>query len=334
MLYYKNISVMGDAAMLWKRTMDPDSVFNAPRRDNQIISLSYKSDDEFIAGLQEALKEAARHAGYDLTVHDSMNSPSLQLEQVENARKRGAKAILINLVDPDSAPALLEAAGNMKVVFIAFVPADMRLLNENVVYVGADQKAAGRMQGEWLANHFKERGKNEIRYILLKGIRDRPITEQRTEAMLQALADNGIRAVAAAPPIYADLSRVQAMSQLLPVLSSGVKFDAIISNNDAMALGAIEAMEYLNMDPSRTVIVGIDATEPAVRALLEGKLAMTVYQNKTGRAITTITVVDNMLNRRAFSQGIEHLVSPENPYVVLYPYEPVTWYHIPRDLYF
>ncbi len=320
--------------MLWKRTMDPDSVVNMPRRDKQIISVSYKSDDEFIAGLQNELQEAARRAGYDLTIHDSMNSASLQLEQVENARRRGARAILINLVDPASAPALLEAAGDMKVVFIAFVPADMNLLNENAVYVGADQEAAGRMQGQWLADHFKERGKDEIRYILLKGIRDRPITEQRTEAMLQTLADNGIRAIAAAPPVYADFSRAQAMSQLLPVLSSGVRFDAIISNNDAMALGAIEAMEYLNMDPARTVIVGIDATEPAVRALLEGKLAMTVYQNKRDRAAATITAVDNMLNRRAYSTGIEQLVSPENPYVVLYPYEPVTRYHIPRDLYF
>ncbi len=320
--------------MLWKKTMDPDSVIYMPRRGKQIISLSYKSEDEFIAGLQEALKEAARRAGYDLTVHNSMNSPSLQLEQVESARRRGDRAILINLVDPASASALLEAAGDMKVVFIAFIPADMSLLNKNAVYIGADQEAAGRIQGQWLAEYFKERGKNEIRYILLKGIEGYPLTEQRTGAMLQALADNGIRAVLAAPPVYANFSREQAAAQLIPLLSSGVRFDAIISNNDAMALGAIEAMEHLNMAPSRTVIVGIDATEPAVRELLEGNLAMTVYQNKRERALATITAVDNMLHHRAYSEGLEPLVSPENPYAILYPYEPVTRYHIPQDLYF
>lgn len=333
MLYYKSMPE-GDAAMLWKRTMDPDSVFDAPQRDKQIISLSYNPEDEFITGLQDALKEAAGNVGYSLIVHDSMNSPSLQLEQVDSARKRGARAILINLVDPDMAPALLEAAGEMKVVFFSFVPSDMSLLNENAVYIGADQEAAGRMQGEWLAEHFKERGKSEIRYILLKGIADRPLTEQRTEAMLQALSENGITAIPAVPPIYADFSRSRARSQLLPILNSGVKFDAIISNNDAMALGAIEAMEYLGMNPGKTVIVGIDATEPAVRALLEGKLAMTVYQNRKDRALTTITVVDNMLNRRPFDSGIEPLVSPDHPYAVLYPYEPVTRYRIPGSLYF
>ncbi len=320
--------------MLWRRTMDPDSIFNPPRRDKQIISLSYNPDDEFIAGLQEELKAVARNAGYNLTIHNSMNSPSLQLEQVENARKRGDRAILVNLVDPNLAPALLEAAGNMKVVFFSFVPADMGLLNENAVYIGADQEAAGRIQGEWLANYFKERGKDEIRYILLKGIEGLPLTEQRTAAMQKALADNGITATLAAPPIYADFNRAQAMSQLRPLLASGVKFDAIISNNDAMALGAIEAMEYLDMNPAKTVIVGIDAIEPAVRALLEGKLAMTVHQNSQDRALTTITAVDNMLRQQPFSRGIEHLVSSENSYVVLYPFKQVTRHQIPDTLYF
>lgn len=333
MLYYKS-TPEGDAAMLWKRTMDPDSVFDAPRRDKQIISLSYNPEDEFIAGLQGALKEAAGNAGYSLIVHDSMNSPSLQLEQVESARKRGARAILINLVDPDLAPALLEAAGDMKVVFFSFVPSDMSLLNENAVYIGADQEAAGRMQGEWLAEYFKERGKDRIRYILLKGIEGLSLTEQRTEAMLQGLSENGITAIPAVPPIYADFNRAKAMSQLLPILASGVKFDVIISNNDAMALGAIEAMEYLGLDPAKTVIVGSDAIEPAVRALLEGKLAMTLYQNRRERALATITIVDNMLNQRPFDSGIESLVSPDHPYEILYPFEPVTRYQIPANLYF
>lgn len=319
--------------MYWRR-MDPDSVFDTSRRDKIIVSLAYLLKDEFISKLEEELQEAARSAGYDLTVLDSGNSADIQLEQVQSARKRGVRGILINLVTPDSAPALLEAAGNMKVIFIAFVPGDMSLLNENVIFIGADQRAAGKLQGEWLADYFKERGKTEIRYILLKGIEYLPITEQRTESVLQALADSGVKATAAAGPIVANFDRAQAASRLRPILMSGVKFDAIIANNDAMALGAIQALEELNMDPAKTVIVSIDATEPAVRALLEGKLAMTVYQNRKERAAATIKALDNMLNGRPFDEGLEHLVTQDCPYVILYPYETVTRYHIPGDLYF
>ncbi|HWP51727.1 MAG TPA: substrate-binding domain-containing protein, partial [Clostridia bacterium] len=170
--------------------------------------------------------------------------------------------------------------------------------------------------------------------ILIKGKAGLPLTEERTAAALQALANNGVKATPAVDPIYANFLRNEAMAQLIPILRSGVKFDAIIANNDAMALGAIEALEYLKMNPAKTVVVGIDATEPAVRALLEGKLAMTVYQNRKGRAAATMTVVNNMLNREPFNKGIENLTSPNDPFAILYPYEPITRYNIPSDLYF
>ncbi|WMJ83447.1 sugar ABC transporter substrate-binding protein [Oscillospiraceae bacterium LTW-04] len=320
--------------MYWNRLMDPDSVYSAPRREKKLISLAYKPEDEVIVKVEEDLKEAAKNAGYDLTILYSNNSADIQLEQVREARKRGYKGIIVNLVTPQSAPAILEAAGDMKVVFIAHVPDDMSILNENAIYIGADQEAAGRLQGEWLANYFKIRGKDEIRYILLKGEEILYLTEERTQSALQALADNGIKAIPAVPPIIADYERTEATSKLLPILRSGVKFDAIISNDDTMALGAIEALEKLNMDPSKTVIVGLDATEPGVRALLEGKIAMTVYLNRKERAVATIKALDNMIAGKPFDQGMESLVSKDNPYAIIYPYEPVTRYHIPSDFYF
>lgn len=321
--------------MYWK--MDPDSILDppsgTPKREKRLISLAYKPEDETIVKVEEKLKEAAKKAGYDLTVLYSNNSANVQLEQVKDAREKGYKAIIVNLVAPESAPAILEAAGDMKVVFLAHAPSDMNILSNNAIYIGADQSGAGRLQGEWLANYYKERGKNEIRYILIKGEENLHLTQERTQAVLQALADNGITAIPAVPPIVANYERAEARSQLLPVLQSGVKFDAIISNDDTMALGAIEALESQGMDPSKKVIVSIDATGPGVRALLEGKLAMTVYLNRKERAFATIKAVDNMLNGRPFDEGMVSLVSKENPYVVIFPYQPVSRYQVPKDLY-
>lgn len=318
--------------MQWNRIMGPKAN-STSNYNKKIISLAYKLDDEFISNLESELKKAAKSAGYDLVVLDSKNSVYVQLAQVKSAQSSGEKAIIINLVDPDTAPMLLEAAGDMKVVFASFVPTDMRLLNENVIFAGSDQRIAGKMQGEWLANHFKERGINEIKYILLKGIPGLLITEERTNSVLQALADNGIKAIEATPPVVANLDRKEATAKLIPILSSGVEFDAIISNNDAMALGAIQALEHLNMNPKKTTIVGIDATEPAIEAIIEGTLAMTVFQDIELRATAIIKAMTNMLDGKPFSAGIEKLVSKDNPYVILTPYEPVTRYQIPKNLY-
>lgn len=320
--------------MYWNRLMDPDSVYRTPNHEKRLVSLGYKIEDENIVKLEESLKEAAQSAGYDLTVLYSNNSADVQLDQVKNARRRGIKGIMINLVTPESAPAILEAAGDMKVIFLGHVPSNMGILNKDAIFIGADQSAAGRMQGEWLANYFKERGKTEIRYILIKGVENLPLTQERTQAVLQALADNGIKAIAVVPPIVANYERAQVISKLLPILKSGVKFDAIISNNDPMALGAIQALEEININPAKTVIVGIGATEPGMRALLEGKLTMTVYLNRKERAEDVIKILDNMLNGRPFYEGFENVVSKENPFVIIYPFQPVTKYQVPRDLYF
>lgn len=320
--------------MLWNRKNDIPVTNNPSNQKKALISLAYKSDDEFISRLQAYIKEAAEKSSYDLKIYDSKNSETLQLTQVENARSQGENAILINLVTPNIALPILEAAGNMKVVYINRTPSDMGILNENAIYIGSDETIAGKLQGEWLANYFKERGKTEFRYILLQGPPNLPSTVQRTEAVLQELADNGITAIKSAPTIVANYDRNEATAGILPVLRSGVNFDVIISNNDAMALGAIEAFEYLNMDPTKKIIVGIDATEPAVRALLEGKLDMTVFQNAKAQGETAVSALLNMVAGNPITQGTDYQVSADNPYVIWIPFELVTRRSIPKDLYF
>lgn len=313
------------------RKMDPDSINNPSRQDKQLVSLGYKPEDEVIVQVEEDTKQAGGNAGYNVTVLYSDDSVDVQLEQVRNARERGIRGIIINLVTPESAPEILEAAGNMKVIFLAHVPADMSILNKNAIYIGADQVQAGELQGEWLANHFKNRGKNEFRYIFLQGVK-MPISQERTQAVFRTLAEKGINAIPAIPPIFANDERALAKAQLIPILKSGVKFDAIISNDDNMALGAIEALEEVGMNPAKTVVVGIGASEPAMRAIVDGKLDFTAYQNRKKRAAATIKAMDNMLNARPYDAGIEALVSKEDPYAMIYPYEPVTRYQIPADL--
>lgn len=321
--------------MIWKRSATQPLTNGAFRTSGRrLSSLAYKGEDEFISKLESHISEAAQRENLGLAVHDSKNSPALQLLQVENARNRGEKGIIINLVTPDSAPQILKAAQNMKVVLVNRAPADMSLLNTNTVYVGSDEAVAGRLQGEWLANYLKERGKNEVRYILLEGQPHALSARQRTEAVLKALEDNGIRAISVTPPIVANYDRHEAMTKILPILRSGVNFDAIISNNDAMALGAIEAFEYLNMDPSKKIILGIDATEPAIRALLEGKLDMTVFQNARAQGDVAVAALINMINGNPPTQGTNYQPTPDNPHVIWIPFELVTRQQIPRDLHF
>lgn len=317
--------------MHWKKALTHNAVKDLSKAE-PITFLLPISDNEYILELASAVKNAAQKSGYNLKVLDSKNSAELQLKQVESARNNGEKAIIIDIVDPYDAPNIIEAAGDMKVIFISRSPADMSVLNENVIHVSSDQEVAGRFQGEWLAGYFSERKTTDIKYILLKGVPTLPLTAQRTEAALQALADGGINASEAALPIIANFQRDEALLNIFQVLISGVEFDTIISNNDAMALGAIEALENMKMDPSKTPVVGIDATYPAYQAIREGTLAMTVFQNAKEQGSAAIAAITNMLENQPLETGIENYISADNPYVIYIPFEPVTMNYIPANL--
>ena len=132
------------------------------------------------------------------------------------AAAAGEKVIIVNLVDPNTASEIIEAAGDMKVVFVNRPPEDMSLLNENVIYVGSDEMTSGKFQGEWIAEHFKAEGKTDIKYILLNGILGQVSTTNRTASVLKALEDNGINATEASAPIAALYDRAEAMTLITP----------------------------------------------------------------------------------------------------------------------
>ncbi len=288
------------------------------------ITLVLSQRDEWLSTLDKAAQDAATAAGYTMTSQDALSDSSKQIQYVNTAASAGEKAVLVNLVDPNIAADIVEAAGDMKVIFVNRTPADTNLLNENVVYVGSNESTSGYYQGEFLSKYFKEQGKTEIKYILLNGILGQVSTINRTASVLQALEDAGITATEASSPLACNYDRAEAMTKITPLLTGGVKFDCIIANNDSMALGAIEALENAGMDPSSIPIVGIDATADGVQAVKNGKMAMTVFQNAVGQGSAAMEVAINMLNGNELNEGTGYEMDKENQYTIWVPFEPVT----------
>ncbi len=288
------------------------------------ITIVFSQKDEWLGNLEAAAKDAADEYGINLVSQDSLSDTSKQIQFVTTAAANGEKAIIVNLVDPNIAPDVVEAAGDMKVVFVNRPPSDMSILNENVVYVGSDEMASGRYQGEYLAKYFNELGKTDISYILLNGILGQVSTTNRTKSVLQALKDNNINAKEASAPLACDYDRAEAMTQITPLITANTKYDCIISNNDAMALGAVEALENAGIDPAKIPIVGIDATADGQAAVASGKMAMTVFQNAKGQGYGALKAALNLINQRPINEGTEYEIDSENPYVIWIPFEPVT----------
>lgn len=286
------------------------------------VTMILSDRDEWLSEMESGALEAAEELGIELTTQDAQKDTSRLLQFIETAKNDGQKAVIINMVDPETGQECIDAAGDMKVVFVNRYPTDLSLLNENAVYVGSDENEAGDLQAEYLAEYFEKEGKTDIKYILLSGNYGLTATTLRTDSALNGLKDRGINATEATAPLVADYNRAEAQDMIAPLLGT-VEFDCIIANNDAMALGACEAMTAAGMDPASVPIVGIDASTDGRKSIAEGQMAMSAFQNAVGQGSTAVLAAKNLIEGNPASEGSEFETDPENEFITWVPFERV-----------
>ena len=293
--------------------------------DDGTYHMAYVSTvrDEYLGLLEQEVVNAAKEQGVDMEVLFAENDAMKMIDCVEAAKNAGKDAVLINLYASEEAQACIDAAGDdMKVIFVNREPDSFDVLNENVVFVGSDEHTSGRFQGEYLAEYFKEQGKTDVSYVLLRGTEGLVHTDLRSDGAIQAMKDAGLNVTEAAV-VEGDYDRNTAKNQMDVVLP-GLECDCIIANNDAMALGAILAMKDAGIDPASIPVVGIDATEDGKEAIRSGEMAMTVFQSAKGQAVSSVQAAINVLEGKGIEEGTDCVKAESSPYVIFYPFIPVT----------
>lgn len=305
-----------------------DSGSTASNKNLKELTFVIASRDEFMSSLEQAMSSEAEKLGYKIVTQDAINDAAKQIQYLETCANSGQEAAICLMVDAEAAQSLVDAAGDMKLVFVNRPPTDLHVLDaENVCYVGSDEDTSGYYQGEYLAQYFKDKGQNEIKYLMVQGTLGQVSTTKRSAGVLKAFEDNGITATEASAPLVADYDRPTAQEMIQPLLSSGTKFDCIIANNDAMALGCVEACKDVGIDIDFP-IVGIDCTKDGAQAVEEGSLAMTVFQNPVGQGRGAVIAAMNMINGDAVNKGMEEYALDDSgksysDSIAWVPFEPV-----------
>ncbi len=265
--------------------------------------------DQFLSAMETALVNTAKAMGVSVTTVDANQNANTQLQNVQTFASQKLDAIIVNLVSTDNASEILAAAQGIPVIFVNRPPADD--LSGDYCYVGSNENNSGKFQGEWLSQFFKDKGKKQIKAVLFEGTLGLQHTLLRTSSVKKALADAGIEV----DYIYedtADFDRAKAQNKMQTFLGTQQSFDCVISNNDEMALGAIEAMKSAGLNLKDIPVVGIDATPSALTAMANGDMAFTVFQNPRGQGAGAVRAA-------VFAANGQKL-----PAVVDIPFEPVT----------
>jgi ribose transport system substrate-binding protein len=233
------------------------------------IGLSISTlNNPFFVTLKEGAEKAAKEANVELTVVDAQNDSAKQISDIEDLIQQGVDLILVNPTDSSAITAAIESANNAD---IPVITVDRSADGGKVVaHIASDNVAGGKMAGEFLIEKLKDGGN----IVELEGIPGSSAARERGEGFHQVIDKASNLKVVAKQA--ADFDRAKGLSVMENILQSQSDIKAVFAHNDEMALGALEALEARGMKD--VMVVGFDATEDAVKAVKEGKMAATVAQ--------------------------------------------------------
>lgn len=275
------------------------------------VSMS-QFDDTWLTYLRESMDKKAKSypEGVQLQFEDARSDVVKQLSQVESFISQKVDAIVVNPVDTAATKKITEAAvkAGIPLVYVNRRPDDLKL-PKGVVTVASNDLEAGEMQMQYLAD--KMGGKGDI--VILLGDLANNSTTNRTKGVKEVLAKY--------PNIKIEQEqtgtwlRDKGMTLVNDWLTQGRKFDAVVANNDEMAIGAAMALQQAGVDKGSVLIAGVDGTPDGLNAIKKGSLAVSVFQDAKGQADGSIDTAVKMAKNEPVEQAVwvpYRLITPQN----------------------
>ncbi len=262
--------------------------------DKKVGVCIYQFSDNFMTLFRTELENYLVAQGFskdNIKIVDGANDQATQSGQIDSFINEGVDVLIINPVNSSSASTITDkvVAANIPLVYINREPsADEEKRwednNWNVCYVGCDARQSGTMQGEIIADlgldkvDFNKNGK--IDYIMIEGDPENVDAQYRTEFSIKALEDAGLE-VNCLDDQVGMWDQVKGQELVQNALSkSGDDIEVVFCNNDAMALGALQAIQTAGRTVGEDIyLVGVDALTEVVQDVIDGSITGTVFND-------------------------------------------------------
>lgn len=314
----------------------------------------YTFSDPYITSVRSALGRELKDSGISFQDYDGNGNQTTQTEQVQTSVTKGAKVLVVNIVNTgsdDAANGIITLAQNASIPLIFF---NREVSNEainsydNCAFVGTDAAEAGHLQGEMIGNYVKDNfseidlnGDGEISYILFKGEEGNNEAIYRTQYAVEdankVLAESNMMPLkfydANNPNKYlvdknGQWSAAAANEYMTTALASygdsgNNMIEMVICNNDNMAEGAISALNsvgYNTGSGKKIPVFGVDATDAAKELIKDGKMTGTIKQDAEGMANALDHLVENALNGKPLLDDTDDYNVDSNVSKIRIPY--------------
>jgi len=281
---------------------------DAALKANRVAVVISTLNNPWFVVLAETARDSAKDLGYEAVIFDSQNDPAKESEHYDNIIASGYSAILFNPTDADGSIANVRKAKAADIPVFC-MDRELNATDAAVSQILSDNYSGTVAIGQYFVKQLGKTGK----YIELLGLVGDNNTWNRSKGF-HSVVDRfpGLEMVAQQS---AGFDRAKALEVTESLLQAHSDIDAVFAGNDAMAMGAYQALVAAGKD-KHVKVFGFDGADDVVKLIAEGKIAATGMQFPKLMAKTAAQSADAYIKgKRDFTQKTPvavELVTQEN----------------------
>jgi len=247
---------------------------------------------------------------------DGENNQATQTERIDTMISKGVDVLAVNPVDTSAGDVIVEKAkaAGVPVVFFNRMPTK-EVLNsyDKCWYVGLDALYQGQLEGEMVArewtknpSRFDTNNDGVLQYVLLTGTPGHSDATDRANGFYSAIKASGIKVeeLATQPANWNTAMAVDVTNSMIG--KYGDRIELVVCNNDAMALGAVEALKANGLISDKKVVpvIGVNALPETSELIKNGIMLGSILTSTYDCAVAVTEICMNVAQGKAADEGL------------------------------
>lgn len=290
-----------------------------------VLIFNYAND--YISYVRKGLEAEATKQGVAFQTSDAQDDQPKQTEQIDTLLNKHVNGLCVALVESTAAQTIIDKCkpSNTPVVFVNKKPtAEILNTYDNCWYVGCATELPGEQEAQMMIDDFKadpsmdKNGDGKIQFVVIKGENGHENSEARLVGMQRAIDASGVECEML--ELQVGGWNTQKAKDIMDAWISkyGDKIEVVLSQNDAMALGAIEALKavgYFEEGSNKNMAVyGINCIKTGLEAMEAGTLKGSVMTDMISEGSTTFQVIKNAMDGVDIQTNIKYPYDKESKF--------------------
>lgn len=286
------------------------------KHSNKIAVVISTLNNPWFVVLGESAATRARELGYEAQIFDSQNNSAKEAEHFDNIIAMGYEAILFNPTDADGSVLNVKRAKEAGIPTFC-MDREINSRDAATTQLLSDSFTGCVKLGQYFVRQMEKKGN----YVEILGLVGDNNTWNRSKGFHSVVDEFPELKMVAQQS--ADFDRNKAMDVMETIMQANPDIDAVFCGNDAMALGAYQAVLSAGK-ADKVKIFGFDGSDDAINGIAEGKIAATVMQFPVLMSRTSAELADQYI------KGKRDFNTKTPVEVVLVTYENVSKYQSER----